>query len=294
MSETKDFLCFLEEIEIIRTNIWSYIALSGAALCLSKGQKRDVGKLERIELEKIVKASGQAFIASREAIMKLLHDMEEALVRSGYEVRRVRARLASKGLFGAGESFGKIAFDIGLSFDPILNVPFIPGSSLKGAIRSAYASLQKSDNDKKRLFGSSEIGTGLIGVTDSYPIEAGEGRYILYPDVMTPHYRKPESKLIELESEPVPIVYLTVAPETMFQFYVYFKRERGKRTLKFKQKDFEGDITTEPKADIEELGLVDLSVIYALNLGVGAKTSAGYSALKIEEYLPVNGSGEIR
>jgi len=260
------------------TSFWSYIALSSVHLSLEKSEQKGVEKLERETLEKLVKASARTFTVNRMKIEKLLEELEGALISLGYEVRRVRAKLVSRGLFGVSTSFGRVAFDIGLSFDPILNAPFIPASTIKGAVRSAYISLGGREEDAKRLFGSPEVGAGLVGFTDAYPVEAGEKGYILYPDVLTPHYRGART---ELEAQPVPVTYLCVAPGTSFQFYVYFVPERGERKLKL---EAGSDAAAEPKPEKSALGLVDLAVLYALYFGVGAKTSAGYSALRAESY----------
>lgn len=271
----------LEQLTVEKANLWSYIALSSIRLSIAKGSGGDVGRLEREELEKLVKASSQAFAASAKRVEGLLREVEDALLKLGYEVRKVKAKLSSRGLFGVGAPFGRAAFDVGLSFDPILNVPFIPGSTIKGAVRSAYAALGGSKEDEERLFGSTSVGAGLVEFTDAYPVELSEEGYLLYPDVLTPHYRGAET---ELDAQPVPVVYLTVAPGTTFQFYVYFKLERGDRSVKLEQG---GDLAVQPEPDAAKLGLLDLAILYALGMGVGAKTSAGYSALKVVEYTPV-------
>ena len=88
---------------------------------------------------------------------------------------------------------------------------------------------------------------------------------------MTPHYPSAED---ELHVNPIPIVYLTVAPGTVFEFLVYWKERR-------RVKPGFGLSST---YDVNTFGLLDRAVIHALSMGIGAKTSVGYSCFKISNY----------
>ena len=100
---------------------------------------------------------------------------------------------------------------------------------------------------------------------------------------MTPHYR--EGVKTEFDVKPTPITYLTVAPGTVFQFYVFWKN-RGKRKVNL-GKGIRKDISPTPRPIMSELGLLDLAILYALGLGVGGKTSVGYSTFKVTCYKPL-------
>ena len=209
----------------------------------------------------------------------------------------VKVKLSSRGSFGASSDFGLIAFERGLSFDPLLNLPFIPSSSIKGAVRNGYFYLCRdkrglSEGEAEAacrlLFGDDKC-AGLVGFTDAYPVEAGEKGFVLYPDVMTPHYR--EGVKTEFDVEPTPIVYLTVAPGTVFQFYVFWK-ERDKRRVNM-GKGPNRDISPHPRPLIDELGLLDLAILYALGLGIGSKTSVGYSTFEVICYKPLGEVHEV-
>jgi CRISPR-associated protein Cmr6 len=265
-------------------NLWSYITLKGDELIRIRHDKRKEYLQEKLHLiEEIVKISGKLFEGSKLGISKMLDEIKNALNMLGYNTREVEVKLISRGLFGSGSSFGKLAFEVGLSFDSIFNVPYIPSSSLKGAVRAAYFTIllqSRLDENKARerceyIFGGPNVGAGLVGFTDAYPIQPGEKGYLLYPDVITPHYT--EEVASELDVKPTPITYLTVAPNTHFQFYIFW-RNRHSRGIGSK------DFSKKPSPNIEELGSLDLAVLLAMRMGVGAKTMLGYSTFELVRY----------
>lgn len=288
---------------LTRPNLWSYLSLRGSEEYLCRAKAEEKGKIEREIQEQIVKkAILTNFLKAR--INSKLNEIKNALLLH-YEVREVEIRALSKVLVGVSESFGKIIFEVGLHFDFIMNVPYIPGSTIKGAVSSAafdllYEETLKKELEKekdmekaqkkakeyaesecRRLFGGlwrEEQSIGLIGFSDAYPIESGENGFILYPDVMTPHYTEYIST--ELDVMPIPIVHLTIAPGTKFKFYVFYKRKKGKRELSI------SDFVDSPTPD--KLGLVDKSLLYAFIRGVGARTSLGYSKFEITDYRKVS------
>lgn len=273
-------------------NLWSHLCLRGYELMKMKVESsNDFEEKKRELLEELVLMANSSFNHNRDRILEMLEEVKKALLSSGYEVKVVKAKLKSRGIFGASSSFGVIPFEVGLIFDPLLNVPFIPGSSIKGAVRTAYYDLckDKGPNEEKckqiceRIFGGEKSGISLVGFTDAYPVKAGKKGYILYPDVMTPHYKDVKS---ELDLKLTPIIHLTVAPSTMFQFYIFYKKKRGNRHFKI-----ESDIDFFNISNIraETLGFLDLAVLYALGLGIGAKTRIGYSSFEIVKYEVVKG-----
>ena len=273
-------------------NLWSYLCLKGYELMKMKVESsNDFEGKKRKLLEEIVLMANSSFNHNRDRILEMLEEVKKALLSSGYRVKVVKAKLKSRGLFGASSSFGVIPFEVGLIFDSLLNVPFIPGSSIKGAVRTAYYDLSKDKglNEEEcrqiceRIFGGEKSGISLVGFTDAYPVEAGEKGYILYPDVMTPHYKDVKS---ELDLKLTPIIYLTVAPYTVFQFYVFYKKKQGNRRLKI---DPDTDFFNISNICAETPGFLDLAVLYALGTGIGAKTRIGYSSFDIVKYEVVKG-----
>jgi hypothetical protein len=46
----------------------------------------------------------------------------------------------------------------------------------------------------------------------------------------------------------------------------------------------QGEIAERPEPRIDSLGYIDLAILYGLALGVGAKTSLGYSSFEVIRY----------
>lgn len=275
--------------EVKNFNLWSYLTMEGLKIINSELKQEGgvVAERERQLLEYLAK-SRSFFI---EAVKRQLSEVESALKACGYEVKSVKIRAESNVIVGAAAVFGKIPFEVGLSFDGFLNVPYIPGSTIKGAVRSGVYEIllrngrQEADADQicSRLFGD-RGSVGLIGFTDAYPVEAGVKGYLLYPDVMTPHYTDDTKN--ELEVRPNPVAFLTIAPGTTLQFYMFYWRKRGERMLRVGMGD-DADLAENPAPEISTLGAVDTGLLYAFYRGVGAKTAVGYSRFEVVEYMKV-------
>lgn len=276
-----------------RTNLWSLLSVIGSKLMIDKQLNKDIEKEKRSLLEKIVKSAS----LNVEKTNKKLEEIKIALTCCGYEVKQVDIKSLSRVLVGSSETFGKVPFEVGLCFDPLMNVPYIPGSTIKGAVRSATFDIlyneelnkgasikeveEKINNECNKIFGGM-IGktqsVGLIGFTDAYPIKTGENNLLLYPDLMTPHYS--EKVETELDVKPNPIIYFTIAPKTEFSFFMFYKREREGRKLSLSEllENLEKD----------PLGIVDRGLLYAFIRGVGAKTAVGYSIFEVLRYEKVS------
>lgn len=271
---------FIDKVRNGNVNLWSYLAYEGVKLSRMEDRERQNKKCKLIE--DLVKWSKESFYKSKVKIYDLLNETKTALKNLGYEVKDVEVRLKSRGLYGTSSNFGKLIFEVGLSLDPIINVPYIPGSSLKGAVRASYFVILRqrgySEKDAERecnlLFGSHSAGASWVGFTDAYPIKEGKNGYILYPDIMTPHYKDVDT---ELDVNPIPLSFLTVAPGTHFRFFVFQRRQRPSRA------DV-SSILGRREPEEKGLGLLDLSLLLALKKGIGAKTTLGYSTFEIVKY----------
>jgi CRISPR-associated protein Cmr6 len=247
--------------------------------------------MEKELLEFLVKNSSYYFRSKKEEIKQYLNSLKQALteyIGNRGIVREIQMKLTYRGSFGVSSTFGQIPFEVGLYIHPYFNVPYIPASSIKGAIRSAYyyylvnhenENPKKADNECNRLFGGSNF-AGLVGFTDAFPIQEGENGYILYPDIINPHYKDARN---EMEVEPKPIVFLTVAPGTIFKFYMYVIKERDKEKRKI-EIGAKKDLVDKPIPDMEKLGKLDLALLYGLSMGIGAKTALGYSQFVVITY----------
>lgn len=286
---------------LIKPNLWSYLSLRGCKVIMKKAEGKNVDEDERKILEYLIKQK----TLSNEKICHKLDEIKNALIPY-YEVKQVEIKALSKVLVGSSETFGEIPFEVGLYFDPIMNVPYIPSSTIKGAVSCATFEMlykekfqkelggkkgEKEASEKakkyaeqecKKIFGGpimEEQNIGLIGFTDAYPVEKGKNGLLFYPDVMTPHYKDVET---ELDVKPTPIIYLTIAPGTKFRFFMFYKRKRGKRELSTSDLVNNYNYSTR-----NQLGIVDRGLLYAFIRGVGAKTALGYSKFEILNYSKV-------
>ncbi|AWR98119.1 type III-B CRISPR module RAMP protein Cmr6 [Acidianus sulfidivorans JP7] len=232
----------------------------------------------------------------------ILEEIKRGYQSLGYSIIDVGARTEKNFLVGVNQGFLYYVFEVGISWDPILDLPYIPGSALKGIIRSYMIDLCEKNRDciesVIKLFGvptddesfkrlvdaklTSDTGSeGLVIFSDAYPIECCQ---LLTPDVMTPHYYKGgEVVENELDVVPVPIVYLAVSSDVKFRFLVAYNEEAK-------------DIIKEISKRI--LGQEDDKLIpylyFAFSTGIGAKTSRGYGRFSITKIEPIKGEKKGR
>ena len=137
----------------------------------------DYETMEKELLEFLVKNSSYYFRSKKEEIKQYLNSLKQALTEylgNRGMIREIEMKLTYRGSFGVSSTFGQIPFEVGLYIHPYFNVPYIPASSIKGAIRNAYyyylinhenKSSKEAEDECKRLFGDSNF-AGLIGFTD--------------------------------------------------------------------------------------------------------------------------------
>jgi CRISPR-associated protein Cmr6 len=175
-----------------------------------------------------------------------------------------------------------LPLDISLAWDPVLNLPYIPASTVKGVVRSyltmnnvtveglsvddLLGEARKSEHEAEEL-----AHVGYIVFFDAYPV--GCEKTLVEPDVITPHYSEVEGRVDETSVKPRPIVFPTIAPRTTIYFPVAVNVNRARR-LKDKGKIAklaEGNTVNEILEHVQR----------ALEIGIGAKTSIGYGRVKI-------------
>jgi|GEM_PF-218013 len=168
----------------------------------------------------------------------------------------------------------------GFAWHPVLGVPYLPGSSIKGLVRAwlegdwcdqpieptvfhrIFGSDIRKDSDRhnRAQVLQSQVGSVLFfDVLPAAPVQ-------LKPDVMTPHYgdyyggKKYDEENLTPPADwlsPNPIPFLTVAPGQLFQFAV------APRTR-----------SVQDRADCEAAaGWLQAALLW---LGAGAKTAVGY------------------
>jgi CRISPR-associated protein Cmr6 len=180
------------------------------------------------------------------------------LERQGTEPRYFRTE--SRFVTGLGREH---PIDNGFGWHHSLGVPYLPGSSVKGLVR-AWAEQWLGSTDAERIFGpdgsivQAALAAGTVIFLDALPIVP----VCLEADIMTPHYAEyyqdPEHKPPADWYSPIPIPFLTVAPNTIFQF---------------------GLVSTSANGN-EDLAQVYLWLPEALEvIGAGAKTAVGYGRM---------------
>ena len=187
-------------------------------------------------------------------------------------MRLVRARgggfavfeMESRFVTGLGRSH---PVENGFAWHPVLGTPFLPGSSVKGLVRS-WAELEAEPRPDPRrtdrVFGprrgsESTRGVGALCFLDAVPV----GPVRLDADVMTPHYANWSADDPPGDwRSPVPIPFLTTAAETRFLFGVIPGRAAA-----------QGDLDS-------VFGWLEAALNWA---GAGGKTAVGYGRFRRDE-----------
>jgi len=225
----------------------------------------------------------------------LLEEQAKALASTGYRVVVMEARLRGRGLVGAGSGPLAAVFEVGLAWDLLLDLPYVPGSSFKGAVSAfaeALAGCSRAEsrcskdelNALRPLFGDitrrrgtcSEATVGALLFLDAYPVAPGHRGALVVPAVITPHYhRGGELVRYEYEAQPVPVQHIVLAPGTVFRFIAAFPDDKADdvacalTSLGINASNYSA-----------EIGVAAL-VTLALASGIGARTTKGYGVFEL-------------
>lgn len=181
-----------------------------------------------------------------------LHRRREALW-AATGARRLELTLAAPLVSGLGMSH---ALEAGFVWDRNLGVPFLPGTSLKGAARAWAEHWEGMDaGTARRVFSDTgDTGAGSMLFHALYPAEPPGLRV----DVLNPHFGEYYRDSSEPPGDwlsPVPVFFLTVPAETRWVTAVQPRRGAP-----------DGDVTAAADCLAEALTA----------LGAGAKTAVGY------------------
>jgi CRISPR-associated protein Cmr6 len=207
-------------------------------------------------------------------LLEKFHERQISCLESyselGAGILEISARSATPFLTGIGES---TPTEVGMVFHRNMGIPYIPASSLKGAVRFAYCvnfaqanpdrvskgMLEESDVPGLReLFGSSDSKNTFRGGF-AFMDCCAEQVPILKMDIMNPHFGKyyqnnHDRGPVEIES-PVPIKFLVVEKDLIYRFRGFFLN---------------------PEAMKFEKSLIQAFKTALTLLGLGAKTAVGY------------------
>ncbi|NWF96614.1 MAG: type III-B CRISPR module RAMP protein Cmr6 [Candidatus Thorarchaeota archaeon] len=108
--------------------------------------------------------------------------------------------------------------EIGFRWNPHLSVPVIPGSSIKGALRSWMRDFENRPEAADTLLGKD--GVGQVTILDALPSRKPK----MEVDIINPHYAEyysdPEKAIPGDYYSPIPVFFLATAPETEFLFHI--------------------------------------------------------------------------
>ena len=257
-------------------NLFSLFVINSVKLNYQKyfGQRKNAEKNKLNLLENQIKEYNNISQIYMEKANKYLDQISKAYKECDYEVLDFIIRSKSRCIFGISSGLAYLMNEIGLCFDPYLNLPFIPASTIKGALSSALRFFEKdiglSYNINAVLFGKGgyEARIGGVVFSNAYPIN--KNSKLLVIDVISPHYQpnkylggtvRPED--YELKAEPVPIIYIAVDKGVDFRFLVaynyYWAQGVEKPSHEFIRK----------------------MLNIALFLGLGAKTTSGFGVFEL-------------
>ncbi len=245
--------------------------LSEIASLVSQG--RDLSQLKRKVLEEIVRRDSETWAARLRRVERHYEELEGALKEMGMPYLRFDAEAVEPLLVGSTGGLGYLLFEVGLAWDPVYDVPVIPGSAVKGVARSLVEETLKEEIAKE-IFGDTgkEGHVGPLIFFDSYPVKATRGG-LLEPDVINPHYNPLVSGLkSELDVRPVPVVHLSVRRGTVFRFLAALdKRFDDGRVGSVASNVLGGGAA----------GLMAYLLGGVMELGLGGRTLKGYGRFKL-------------
>lgn len=189
------------------------------------------------------------------------------------------------GTGSAHETGAKNEMLLGFTLDYVTGIPYLPGSSLKGLLRSAFhfGDSEKNETEYVRETLSTIVGnevskenvtdleTALFADPDNGIVfldsfiqgmttDAGENAAYMGLDYITPHKG-------DMLKNPIPLPILRINPNVVFDFRFYLQ-----------------DVKTEDGKVFQVDTIKNLFIEILKDFGIGAKTHVGYGVL--EEYKP--------
>ena len=260
------------------------------------------GSIKRWFIDSVVRHYARSDVVKER--IKLAREISQkfidALYGAGFYVVVIDAKLVSPGIVGISSGPLHGVLEVGISWDYVIDVPFIPASSIKGCVRS-FVELycNECDDIVGKLFGLGGEGgvAGLLIFLDAYPIKAGEPpiegrdgrlRGFLEPDIVTPHYFS-GGKAIDFEYNvrPVQVPQVCIARGTVFRFIVGIEPSSDAIESLNKLLETLGGSKSGSNPGSATLALLK----HVFRYGIGARTSRGYGLFEIERFSVSCGGG---
>lgn len=236
-------------------NIYSLSILESIRLnFFSSEQKNLKNDIKHEILENLILYAKPKF----DILQKIINENKQACESLGYDVIDITAKTTSRTSPNIGSSFAKSIFELGLSFHPFLNTPYIQSSIIKGLTKSAFKNLGFQEEEQNLYFGNDDRSGNLIFL-DAYPVDMDKhkNKLFLWPDITNPHYSKDgKTILYEHKVETNPVIYLTIPIGTVFRFLIAGTKDMN----------YENILT---------------AFFLACNMGFGAKRSIGYGSMDV-------------
>ena len=170
-----------------------------------------------------------------EAASRIVEEEAGGYSAAGYAAALLYYRLEAPGLVGAGGGMLKPVFEVGLSIDPVLGLPYYPGSGVKGAVR-ALAEELLGEEAAGCIFGRAgeDATAGAVVFGDMLPVGCGGERCSVYRGlVVTPHYHEGgEPVAYELDAWPVPVQHMGIEEGLVFAIPVAVHPARAASCLR--------------------------------------------------------------
>ncbi len=234
-----------------------------------------------------------------EKVIQKYHDnlntITDSLSGLGFSVAELFFRLDSQGLVGSGGGVFKPIFEVGLTVDPVLGVPYYPGSGIKGAVRSLTSELYGEDVEKI-LFGRSAGEKGSVGhvfFSDMYPVGCSRDKCSIFRGlVVNPHYyRGGEPVEDELQVKTNPVVHIGVSEGLVFGLVIGTRpisddNRRREIAQMLQNPRFGGNNDMEVPGIIKKLAssdnpdlatIISLLTMETLSKGIAARSNKGYN-----------------
>jgi len=241
------------------------------------------------------------------ATEQLLVELENALEKLGVSYLTLKVETTTALLVGSATGLGALTTEVPLNWDPVLELPVIPGSALKGIARAwlhdylIYGLNSDHENEEeappendnkykeaeakvKEVFGW-EKAVSKLTFYDAYPVEVA-GPSLLSRDIVNPHYNpltNPNLKT-ELDVQPNPVQHVAVAPRVTFHIVVAATPSINPTSIGLyillKEKV---DEAGQPSSGSEDYAALALLMAAAMAHSVGGRTLKGYGKLRVKE-----------
>lgn len=238
---------------------------------------------------------------------KHLETIKRKLDEGGINYLAVKAKTLHRLSIDASSEFGWMLDEIGLAWDPILDTPFIPSSTIKGLFRATLTwkiadELVGKIQEMKELKNVAEstvnalLGEGgdkgfvsKIAFLDAYPVKC-EGNLVGL-DVLTPMYSITKNQIGEDEAQPTPIFIPIVNHGVTFEFIIIDISRENMETIfdakfsdliKKSKKSDKNIVIPRSFSDKRIRELMNETIKEMLTVwGIGAKTSYNFGTMEI-------------